>query len=123
MYYFNYRGVGIIKYIIDSDIKNINFNLIKNINNKTNNNKYLYKYKNIYNSNILFNHIIYLKNTNNCKQTICKAIYNYKKYDYFLIIFVYKNNFLLINKNKINKEFYFSKNIKYFNKLLLLFNL
>lgn len=113
---------GIIKYISDPKCNRLNFNLIKSIQNIIKKDNYLYMYKDNYNSNILFNHIIYLDNTNKCKQKISKIINNYKLYPYFVILIVRKNNFLLINKNKNNKEFISNKNIYYFNNLIKYIN-
>jgi len=109
---------GIIKYISDENCNIINFKLIQSIKNSLKKDTHLYTYKDEYNSNILFNHIIYLENTDKCKKNINKIIKNYKLHPYFLIIIVRKNNFLLINKNKNNKEFISNKNINYFNNLV-----
>lgn len=71
----------------------------------------------------LYNHVTFLENNIHCKGTINNLNDNYKHYPYFLIVFIYKNQFFIINKVHNKKEYIVSKRLLIFELLKDYFNL
>lgn len=75
-------------------------------------------HKNLNNENKMFNHILYLLDNQNTKYLIKNTKYNFQTFNNFLLIFVKKENYLIINKLNDKKEFYFNKKKKIFDKII-----
>jgi hypothetical protein len=103
---------GIIKYIIKIN-NTINFNDISEINENISMNNYqnLLKYKDYSNRSCLFNHVVYVDDNTNFDKKLNNITKKYKSCLYFLIVFIYKNNFLLINKIGNELEYIVSKKL------------
>lgn len=121
------KQIGIISRILDYIIgKTVELNL-SDINTdyiqeeKTTDYQKLLLFKDINKSSYcspLYNHVIFLENNKFCKTTIENIVYNYNRNPYFVIIFIYKKHFFIINKVNTDKEYVVSKKLKTFELLV-----
>ena len=109
-------SIGIAKYILGEN-NTIIFEDYHQSNNKLNNYQNLINHIDFNNSNVLFNHIIFIDKTRHCKETIKYIKQNFISKNNILIIFIYKNNFFIINKLFTDIEYIVSSKIKHFKLL------